>query len=214
MTELLLIGAGGHCKVVIDAILNLKNFKVAGIIDLPQKAGENIYGIPVIGTDMELDRFYRQGIRHCHVSVGSIGSPALRVKLCKQATSAGFAFSTIISRHAVVSEKSIIGEGTFVAPGAVINAGAKVGSNCIINTGAVIDHDCVIGDFTHIAPRAVLGGGVTVGEFSHIGAGSSLMQYITIGKGTIIGMGSVVTKSFGDNLTAFGCPCVIRKNNE
>jgi len=214
MTKLLLIGAGGHCKVVIDALSRLKHFKVAGIIDLPQKSGELISGIPVTGTDRDLGLFYRRGIRHCHISVGSIGSPALRIKLWKQAAAAGFAFSTIISRHAIVSGTCTIGDGSFVAPGAVINAGAKVGSNCIINTAAVIDHDCVIGDFTHVAPGAVLGGGVSVGKFSHIGTGSSLMQYVTIGKKTVIGMGSVVTKSFGDNLTAFGCPCaVIRENN-
>ncbi|MFA5316237.1 MAG: acetyltransferase [Dehalococcoidales bacterium] len=212
--KILLIGAGGHCKVVLDLLLRSKEFKVAGIIDKKERIGERILGVPVNGTDPDLPRFIKAGVKHCFISVGSVGDPRLRVKLYELAKNAGFVFPNLVSPHAIVSSYASLGNGNFIAPGAIINAGSKIGNNCIINTGAIVEHDCVIGDHVHVASGSVMSGGVSVGNRAHIGNGTFIIQGVKIGSGTVIGAGSVVTKDIRKGVVAYGNPCRERNPNE
>ncbi len=211
--KILLIGAGGHCKVVLDVIFSNNEFTVAGIVDLKKRVNSEILGVPVIGTDSDLPRFFKAGIRNCFIAVGSIGNPQPRAKLYATAQKAGFAFPNIISPAASVSSRAILGSGNYIAPGAIINAGASIGSNCIINTGAIVDHDCTVGDFVHLSPGSILSGGVTVGYYSHIGTGSVVIQDVEIGEKSIVGAGSVVVKDIRSGVVAYGSPCKERKKN-
>jgi sugar O-acyltransferase (sialic acid O-acetyltransferase NeuD family) len=211
--KILLIGAGGHGKVVLDVLLSQEEYIVAGVIDVKKLVGTKVFGGEVIGTDADLPRFFKSGIKHCFIGVGSIGDPSLRVKLYETAKKAGFSFPNVISSRATVSLHATMGEGNYVAPGAIINVGARIGNDCIINSGAIVEHDCVIGDFVHLSPGAVLSGGVTVGDQSHIGTGAAVVQYLKIGKGVMVGAGSVVTKDIRDGVKAFGNPCRERKGN-
>lgn len=212
-SKILLVGAGGHCKVILDLLLSCKEYKIAGIIDLRERLKDNILGIPVIGTDRDLSHFFKSGIKHCFISVGSIGDARVRVKLYSLAKKIGFMFPNLISPKALVSPRSSIGVGNYIAPGVIINAGAQIGNNCIINTGAIVEHDCRIGDFVHLSPGAVLGGGVSIGDYSHIGAGSTVIQDVKIAENTIVGAGSVVTKNIRKGIVAYGNPCKERKKN-
>ncbi|MDD5492622.1 MAG: acetyltransferase [bacterium] len=215
MKKILLLGAGDHAKVIIDALSRLGEFRIAGLIDQPGKVGQKVLNVPIIGTDQDLARLYRRGIKYAFIAVGSIGDPRCRVKLEKLIKKAGYALPNIISLDALVSKFASLGQGNYLAPGVIINAQAVVGNNTIINTGAIIDHDCRIGDYVHLAPGVVLSGGVTVGERTHIGTGSCVSQYIKIGKDTIIGAGSVVVKNIGAKTIAYGNPCKeIRKNEK
>ena len=211
--EILLVGGGGHCKVILDMIFTSKDYKVAGIIDLAKHFGDNIFGVTVIGSDTDLPRFFKSGIKYCFISVGSIGNPTLRVKLYKLARQLGYKLPNLISPNAIVSSNIYLGEGNYIAPGAIINAGARIGNGCIINTGSVIEHDCEMGDFVHISPGSVLSGGVKIGKYSHIGLGSFIIQNTKIGENTIIGAGSVVTKNIRKGVIAYGNPCRERKKN-
>lgn len=211
--KILLVGAGGHCKVILDLLLRSKEFKVAGIIDKKERIGERILGVPVNGTDPDLPRFIKAGVKHCFISVGSVGDPRLRVKLYDLAKNAGFVFPNLVSPRAIVSSYASLGNGNFIAPGVIINAGSKVGDNCIINTGAIIEHDCVIGDHVHVASGSVLSGGVSVGDYTHIGTGAFVIQNLKIGERTIIGAGSVVTRDVRKNVLAYGNPCNEREPN-
>jgi len=211
--KLLLIGAGGHCKVISDLLLKSKEYKTVGIIDLRKNTWDNVFGIPVIGTDSDLPKFFKNGVRHCFISVGSMGNPALRIKLYSIAQRIGFIFPNLIHPSAIISSHASLDKGNYIAPGVIINAGTRIGTNCIINTGALIDHDCVIGDFVHIAPGVVLSGSVSINRNTHVGAGSSVIQGITIGMNSIIGAGSVVVKDIKSNSLAFGNPCKVKKTN-
>lgn len=212
--KILLIGAGGHCKVVLDLLLRIKEYEIAGIIDLEGRLGSKVFEVPVIGTDGDLPRFFKSGIKHCFISVGSIGDPRLRVKLYNLAKKSGFVLPNLISHDALVSHLVSLGEGNFIAPGVIINASSRIGSNCIINTGAIIEHDCNIGNFVHLSPGSVLSGGVSIGNYSHIGTGSLIIQNVKIGEKVIIGMGSVVTKNISKGMVAYGSPCKEKKSNE
>lgn len=207
MERIVLLGGGGHCKVVIDAIRGAGNFRIAGIVERNGRRGTKVLGVPVIGTDRALAGLRKKGFRHCIITVGSIGDPAVRAALAARALKAGFKLATVIHPDARVSRYSTIGDGSYVGAYAVINAGTVVGKNCIINTAAVVEHDCVIGDLVHVAPNATVNGGVTVGARSHIGSGSVILQGLTIGERTIIGCGSVVVKDIGGRSVAFGNPC-------
>lgn len=212
--KIILIGGGGYCKVVIDTILSENKYEIVGVTDLKEKRGEKILGISMIGTDDDIEKYFKKGVKFCFITIGSIGKPCLREKLYIKAKKIGFKFPNIIHSNSAISKYIEIGEGNYIAGGTVINAGVSIGNNCIINTGCIIDHDCKIKDFIHIAPGVVLSGGVKIGKYSHIGTGSSIIQYINIGENTIIGAGSVVVKNIPSNVVAYGNPCKRIKENE
>ncbi len=214
MSKILLIGAGGHCRVVLDTLFLLKNYQVTGIIDRQDKMGQNLFGVPVVGTDDKLKAFREKGIKYCFITVGSVGDPALRVALGRKVIKMGFQCPNIISPAAVVSKFAEMGTGNFVAPGVVIGPGTVLGNNCIINTGVVVDHDCRLGDYVHLAPGVTISGGVKIGDHSHVGTGACVIQGITIGTDVLIGAGSVVVGNIGNKIIAYGNPCrKVRKNN-
>lgn len=207
MKKLLLIGAGGHARSVIDSIQGTKEYEIAGILDVAEKVGTFLDGIEVIGTDAEMKAYFTQGIRYAFLSLGSIGDTTIRRRVYERALSCGFVFPSIMDVSAVIARNVRIGQGVFVGKNAVINAGTVIGDGCIINTGAVIEHDCRIGDFVHIASGAVLCGDVSVGYDTHIGAGTTVIQGVHIGMHTMIGAGSVVVSDVEDRVKAFGNPC-------
>lgn len=212
-TKLLLIGAGGHCKVILDLLLESKEYEVVGLIDLKERCRENVFGIPVVGTDSDLPKFFKKGIKHCFISVGSAADQSLRIKLYNVARKSKFIFPNLVHPSAFVSSRVSLGTGNYIGPGSIINAGSTIGDNCIINTGAIIEHDCIIGDFVHIASGVTLSGNVTIHNNVHVGAGSSVIQGIKIGINSVIGAGSVVVKDVAACSVAFGNPCkFVRKN--
>lgn len=193
--KIMLVGGGGHCKVVIDAIESSGEFKICGIVDPSLPKGKSVLNIEVLGKDDILPELFKKGIEHAFIGVGSIGNCDIRKRIYKNLKDIGFKLPFIIHPKAIVSKYAEIGEGTFVAAGAVINAGTKIGRNAIINTSASIDHDCEIGDFVHIAPGATLSGLVKVRDHVHIGTGASVVHCVTIEKDTFIPAGKLVYKA-------------------
>jgi len=211
--KIILIGGGGHCKVVLSILKKIKNFGIAGIVD-NYKAESFISGIKTIGTDDDLRDIYKSGVHYALITVGSIKDNTKRYKLFNMAREIGYKFPVIISPEAIVDESIKIGEGTVVMLGSIINIGSSIGKNCIINTGAIIEHDCKIGDYCHIAPGVHISGAVNIGELSFIGIGTTIIQGITIGKNVTIGAGSVVVKDIPDNVIALGNPAKIVRSKK
>jgi len=211
--KIVLIGGGGHCKVVISILKKLDNFEIVGIVD-NYKADSFISGIKIIGTDDDLKDIYKSGIRHALITVGSVKDNTKRCKLFSLAKKIGYEFPVIISPEAIVGKSIKIDEGTVIMPGCIINVGSSIGKNCIINTGAIIEHDCKIGNHCHIAPGVHISGAVNIGELSFIGIGATIIQGIKIGKNVTIGAGSVVLKDISDNVIALGNPAKIIKSKK
>lgn len=205
--QLLVIGGGGHLRSLLPILRRLR-LSVYGIIDLDVRKGLEINGIPVVGTDRELEKFVRCGLKAV-IAIGSIGDrqrDKKRVELFEIARKAHIQFATIISDRAILSENVRVGQGSMIFDGCIINCGVTIGDNCIINTGTIIEHDCSVGDHSHIAPGTIVGGQVTIGENVFIGLGSRIMQGITIGKNAIVGAGSVVIEDAPSNSTVVGIP--------
>ena len=188
---MILYGANGHAKVIID-ILEANGEKIDFIVDDNPDLSE-LLGYEVRRNTGEYDE-----------AIISIGSSEIR-KMVSENVSVG-KYLTAIHPSAIVSPRALIGEGSVVAHGAVIQSCTNLGKHCIINTRASVDHDCEIGDFVHVAPHATVLGGVKIGEGSWIGAGAVVKQYITIGKNCMIGAGAVVLRDVPDGATIVGVP--------
>lgn len=199
--NIVLYGASGHCKVVID-ILQCNHQIIESVVDDAPKL--NILGLPILSSK-------EFTFSHDHNVILSIGNNKVRKNL---ATQLKVTFVKAIHPHAIISKHALISEGTVVMAGAIVNPGATIGRHCIINTGAVVEHDCKIGDYAHISPNAALAGGVVVGEGTQIGIGSSIIQGIKIGKWAIIGAGAVIIKDIPDYAVVVGNPGIVIKINK
>lgn len=209
--RILLIGGGGHCKSILDCVLGMGAYRDIGIIDRRDTGRKAILGIPVIGTDDDLQSLHRAGWTDAFVSLGSIGNPYRRKFLYDQLREIGFIIPCIVDETAAVSDNAQLGPGVFVGKKAVVNAGTYIGTCVIINSGAIVEHDCRVGAFSHISPGAVLCGRVSVGCGTHVGANTVVRQNIVIGSNALIGIGSVVTKDIPDDSLAYGNPCRVVK---
>jgi len=201
--SIILIGGGGHGRVVIDAIKSAKSFNIYGILDPSLRRNSIISGVKVIGPDGMLPILFKNGIKNAFISVGSIGDHEPRKKIYGNLKKIGFRLPSVVHPKAVVAGDVRLGEGAFVAAGAILNPGVKIGRNAIINTRSSVDHDCGIGDFVHVAPGAVLSGGVKIKEGAHIGTGASVIQNIKIGKNAMIGAGQTVRVNISDGARYF-----------
>lgn len=203
--SLIIIGAGGHAKSVIDAAE--ENFSIMGLLsDDPAAHGQSTCGFKILGDDSLLPRLAADGAKMFVVGVGSVGDARSRQKLFELGKMANLEPAVIIHPRAIVSKHAKIGAGSVILAGATVNAGATVGQNVIVNSGAIVEHDCILEDDVHVASGAVLGGNVTIRQAAHVGAGSTIRQGQTVGRRTIVGAGAVVVDDLGDDKVFVGIP--------
>lgn len=214
MKNIVIIGAGGHAKVVADIILKRKeilkeDLTIIGFLDdnYENLKYKEIFNIPVLGNTGLINMFKNKNYEY----IIAVGNNLIRKKISEKFSNLNY--YTAIHPTAVIGNEVTIGEGTAVMANAVINSYSKIGKHCILNTSCIIEHDNTIENYVHISPNAVLCGEVAIKENSWIGAGSSIKQEITIGENTIIGAGTVVIKDIENNVTAVGNPARIIKKN-
>jgi|SRR6185437_2593252 len=201
------MGAGGHCKVLLDILLADRNWQVVGLTDCDAAAlGRSVLGIPVLGSDDCLQRLRASGVDAAFIGVGSVSDSRIRQRLHQQALALGFERIPVIHASAQIAPSVSRGIGLMVMAGAVVNADCILGDNVIINSGAVVEHDCRIGSHVHVAPGAVLGGEVAVGPGAHIGLGARVMQGVVIGAGAVVGMGAAVLRDLPEGARVAGVP--------
>lgn len=204
--KLIIIGAGGHAKVVI-ATAQAAGVAVVGLYDDdPAMSGHVVLGIPVLGTCRDIDASRVDGV------VLAIGSNTLRRRLALEF--AELPWMTLTHPAATVHETARLAPGSVVFAGAVVQPEAELGGHVIVNTGASVDHDCRIGDFVHIAPGARLAGNVRVGEGSLVGIGSCIAPNTAVGDWSVIGAGGAVTDDIPDGVLAAGVPARVLKRLE
>lgn len=209
MKKVLIVGAGGHAKVVADILQQATEYEVIGLID--KKGAEGFWNIPVVGTDDDLRRVHTE--MNVDYAFVALGNGQLREKVTERVVTAGYELITVISQYATISKRVKIGMGTVIMPGAVINADVVIGEGCIINTNASIDHEGIIGDYTHVAPGCALSGKVTVGRQCLLGTGSRVIDGINIGDNVVLGAGAVAVKHIKGNCTTVGVPARIIKRS-
>jgi UDP-perosamine 4-acetyltransferase len=201
----IVIGAGGHAKVVLDT-LRRAGVPVYGLCDRrPDEARVKFPGETILdGDDNALAMSPRDVV--VTVGVGSIRADNVRARLFQTYRRHGFSFLTLIHPSAIVADGVEIGEGAQIMAGAVIQPGTHIGMNAVINTRASIDHDCRIGDHAFVSPGAVLCGGVEIGEGAHVGAGATVIEYRRVGAGATVAAGAAVVEDVAPNALVGGVP--------
>lgn len=194
--EVIIIGAGGHGKVIAD-IVNKSKDKVIGFLD-DAKGSDKVLTYPILGKTCDCVKYQDKEF------FLAIGNNEIRKKISAEYPM--LKYYTAIHPTAVISEHVTIGEGTCVMAGVVINSSADIGKQCIINSGTIIEHDNKLADFVHVSPGAVLCGTVTVGECTHIGGGVTVKNNINITSNVVVGVGAAVVADITEPGTYCGVP--------
>lgn len=202
--RLLVYGAGGHSKVVLDCARASEGAaELAVVDDRYSTGGSTFYDCPVIGgraavlgsaqwTDWPF--------------IVAIGRNATRAEIFELLLAHNLHATAVIHPMAAISPRCSVGPGSVVMPRAVINADSTIGRNCIVNTSCIVEHDCVVGDHAHLSPGATLGGGVRVGSYAHVGLGAIVLPGVEIGECAVIGAGAVVLRNVEAGSTVVGVP--------
>lgn len=201
---ILVLGAGGHGKAVLDLLLAHPAWRPVAVVDAVPRAAA-VLGVPVRGDESCLAALAREGVAAAHAAIGHNGQ---RIAAAARLAAAGFALPPLVHPAALAGHGMVIGDGALVMARAVVGPEARIGRLALINTGAIVEHDCVIGDGAHVAPGAVLTGGVRVGEGALIGAGAVIRPGIAIGAGAVIAAGAVVIRDVPPGATLAGVPAL------
>lgn len=203
MNQVVLVGGGGHAKVVFDAATRA-GLQIEGFLDDRVDAPLRELDVPHLGrirswrecgSDTRFMPAIGDNATRCALLLGMLDG---RDPEC---------LATVIHPAAIISRHDVsIGPGTFIGPGAIVNPGATIGAGVIINSGAIVEHDSVVGDWSHIAPGAALCGAVRTGTHVLVGLGSRVLPGRNIGDGAVVGAGAVVTRDVLDRTTVCGNP--------
>jgi sugar O-acyltransferase (sialic acid O-acetyltransferase NeuD family) len=188
--KILIYGASGHAKTVIDLVRQASHYHLAGVVADPPPAIPELFGVPVFGGSEVLQSLYDKGIRLMVNAVGGISRNRIRHEIFVRMAERGFAFPRIVHPKAVVEPSAEMAAGVQVFGMAFVGSAVRVGYGAIINTGAIVSHDCKIGDFVHLTPGVVLAGGVEVGTGALIGMGVTTALEVRIGEWGRVGNGA------------------------
>jgi sugar O-acyltransferase (sialic acid O-acetyltransferase NeuD family) len=204
-SKVIVIGAGGHALVVIDALIHpdgrQSDLTVTGIFDDdPSLKGESVGGVPVLGSISDARAFPHDAV------IIAIGNNLRRQEVFRTFRKAGSDLVNAVHPSAVIAGDVQTGKGVAILAGAVVNPASVIGDNVILNTGCSIDHHNKIGDHSHVAPGARLGGSCSIGEGVLVGIGATVLPGTSIGEGAVVGAGAVVIRDVDPGTTVVGNP--------
>ncbi|MEO0311087.1 MAG: hypothetical protein RIQ89_744 [Bacteroidota bacterium] len=211
--NLIISGASGHAKVVIDIIEAIGNYQIVGLLDPFKKVGSYFGKYKILGSEKELIQIAnKESVTHFFVALGDNWKRQnitnLILQLLPNAT-----LINAIHPKSIIAKDVALGYGNALMAGSIVNTGSKIGNGCIINTGSTLDHDGIMENFSSLAPGVVTGGNVHLGLCTAVSIGATVLHNIKIGNHCIIGAGSLVNKSISDELVAYGIPAkIVRKH--
>jgi len=203
--SIVLVGGGGHCRACIDVIELENKFKIAGIVDLPDKLHQKVSGYEIIACDEDLPKLVNK-YRFFLITIGQIKDANKRINKFQCLKELGAKLAVVISPLAYVSKTAVIGEGTIIMHRTVVNADVHIGRNCIVNTGVIVEHDTKVNDNCHISTGSIINGGCSISRGVFIGSNSILANNVSIAEHSIIGAGTVVVKSLDRKGCYVGSP--------
>ena len=201
----IVLGAGGHGRVVLDILVNTGKFEVVGFVDSnPDLTGRRVDGVPVLGQPADLPRLRGEyDVNHVVVAVGDNG---VRRALADRLDEMGFELFNAIHPSANRARNVTLGRNVVIAAGALVCAHCQIGDSVILNTGCIVDHESLIGTATHICPGARLGGRVTIESGAFVGIGATIIQSVRVGYEAIVGAGAVLINDAPPMSTVVGVP--------
>lgn len=207
MTDVVIVGAGGHGRETLDVVEALvaagESWRMCGFLDdAPAHRGLAIRRHPVLGGVDWLCEPANAGIAY----VLGVGSAAGKGRILERLRGSGARPATLVHPSASLTRHVRLGEGTVIAARALLTSDVTLGPHVYVNVGASVSHDCVIGERCHLAPGSRLAGHVRVGSGCEIGIGAVVIQGITIGDDVIVGAGAVVIRDVAAGQTVVGVP--------
>ena len=196
--KLIIIGAGGHSKSVVDSI-DQNIYQIEGFLD-DNKTGMHI-GYPIIGKKLEDIEQYKN--YKYFVAIGNIPARKMWFETLQKYE---VDIINIIDKTAIISSSSKIGIGNFIGKYSIINADASIGNNNVINTKALVEHECIVGNHTHLSTNSVINGNVTIKDCVFLGSCSVCIGQLTVGENSTIGAGSVIINDVEEDVTVVGVP--------
>lgn len=200
MKKLIIVGAGGYAKSVLDSVDHM-NFQMVGFLDDIKPKGTDHQGFPVLGNTIDCLEYPEE-----YVYFVAIGNNSKRKAWFDKLKERNLSLINVIDKSALVSQAATIGEGSFIGKLAILNHGSSVGDNCVINTRALVEHGCHIKDHVNISTNATLNGDVICEEGSFVGSGTVINGQLTIGTWALVGSGAVVIKDVKPHTTVVGVP--------
>lgn len=206
MHSVILIGSGGHARVLLDSLDHNFN-SIVGYVDVNENV-DSLGSIKYLGSDEVINSFPPSKFKLLN-GVGSIPYSAKRACIFQKYSSLGFNFVKVVHPSSYVASSVVLNEGCQVMAGAVVQTGSVCGPNVIVNTRASVDHDCHLSACCHVSVGVTLGGNVYVGEGGFVGAGSTVIQGIKLGAKCLIAAGSVVTQDVPAGARVAGVPAKV-----
>jgi sugar O-acyltransferase (sialic acid O-acetyltransferase NeuD family) len=193
MKSALILGTGGHSRVIISILSALQEMKIIGVVELGKyNPDEVIMDIPVLGSVQVLEDFHDRDQVNIYLA---IGDNELRRNWFYKVKEMGFSLPNLVSGDALIDRYAKMGEGNVVCSRAYIGPGAILGDNNLMNTASLIEHEVRIGSHCHFAPSSTVAGRTSIGNETLVGAGATIIDRIQIAEQTTIGAGAVVIKS-------------------
>lgn len=204
--NIIIIGASGHAKVIIDIIEQINKFNIVGLIDSFKPIDFKIFKYKVIGREEDIPKLALK--YNFNKGIIAIGDNWTRKKMYHKIKNIYPEFDYISAIHpkAIIGKHVTIGKGTVIMAGVIVNSDSKIGRFCILNTKASLGHDGNLKKFASLAPNSTVGGNVKIGTCTAICIGTNILQNIIIGKYTIIGAASLVNRNIPDYKMAYGSP--------
>lgn len=205
--DVVIIGAGGHGKVVLEILRFRRGCRVVGFVDADETlVGRTVCGVKVLGPSNVLPKLRKRGVKS---GIVAIGDNRARQQYMASVRDAGMTLINAIHPGSIISKSADVGENVVLAAGCVVCAEAEIADGAIINTSAVVDHECLVGECAHICPTAALAGRVQVGAGAFVGLGAKVIQCLSIGPWSTLGAGAVAIEDLPEAATAVGVPAKI-----
>jgi UDP-perosamine 4-acetyltransferase len=202
--DVVIIGAGGHGRVVLDILRAAGTHRPIGFLDAdPLLAGTQVGDLPVLGPINLLPRLRQQKLK---AAIVAIGDNRPRLGYAQNLIEHGFELLNAVHPSACIAPTASLGRNVVVAAGAILSTDVRIDDSVIINTGAIIDHECHIEQGVHVCPGAALAGRVRIGAGAFVGLGAKVIQCLSIGPNATVGAGAVVIHDVPAGVTVIGVP--------
>jgi sugar O-acyltransferase (sialic acid O-acetyltransferase NeuD family) len=211
--RLLVVGAGGHARVVLDAFRRAGVHEIVGLLDNKSQQGDR-HGFRILGSPEDIARIVEQfGITAMFIAIGDNWSRAVATTAMTSAV-ATLGLPSVAHPSAVIADDVEVGGGSALLAGSVVGPGTHIGRGVIVNTNASVDHECILYEYSSVSPGATLAGGVQVGRYSVVGLGACVIEHCRIGEHAVVGAGAVVTHDVPANVVVYGNPARVVRQRE
>ncbi len=203
---MLIIGAGGHAKILIDIIQKSDEYSLKAVIGKENEEHNELMGYKIYKGDKYLSEFKDAGITSIAIGIGGYTNNEKRKAIYCKLKSTGFEIVNLIDPSSVVSASVKLGDGVVIFAGVIINPEVIIGNNVVIATGATIDHETIVEDHVLISAGVTVGAGDIIKEGALLALGSKIISRVTIGENALVASGAMVVNDIAKNTTVYGVP--------